>query len=134
MTDDFRSKGFATRAGLFALRSPFGRRMRASTTELRFRGRRSGAGIALPVAYARDGDRVVVLVGRPATKTWWRNFRLPRAVEVRLPEGPRTGTGQVAEPGTPRYTDARDLYHRTFPRTPADGPEPLVVIDLDAPA
>src|SRR5215831_7582467 len=52
--------------------------------ELRYTGSRTGRPVALPVMYARRGDRVVVLVGGADQKSWWRNFTTPAAVRVLL--------------------------------------------------
>ncbi len=37
-------------------------------------GRRSGKTFTIPVNYRRVGDEVVIHVGLPGAKTWWRNF------------------------------------------------------------
>ena len=56
------------------LRSPAHRLLSGSTALLTYEGRRTGRRIVLPTQYARHGDEVVILVGRPETKQWWRNF------------------------------------------------------------
>ena len=56
------------------LRSPLHGMMSSSTDLVRYTGRRSGRTFTTPTQYARDGDDVVILVGRPDTKRWWRNF------------------------------------------------------------
>ena len=57
------------------LRSPLHRLLSGSVDLIRYTGRRSGREITTPTQYARLGDDLVILVGRPETKTWWRNFR-----------------------------------------------------------
>ncbi|MGO9185632.1 nitroreductase/quinone reductase family protein, partial [Mycobacterium sp.] len=37
-------------------------------------GRRSGKTFTTPVNYRRIGDEVVIRVGLPSAKNWWRNF------------------------------------------------------------
>jgi F420H(2)-dependent quinone reductase len=37
-------------------------------------GRRSGKTFTTPVNYRRVGDEVVIHVGLPGAKNWWRNF------------------------------------------------------------
>ena len=49
---------------------------------LRYTDRRSGRTITTPTQYVRSGDDVVILVGRPESKTWWRNFRSDRDIDV----------------------------------------------------
>lgn len=56
------------------LRSPLHGLMSSSTDLVRYTGRRSGRTFTTPTQYAHDGDDVVILVGRPETKVWWRNF------------------------------------------------------------
>jgi hypothetical protein len=47
-------------------------------------GRRSGREFTFPVGYERDGAQVVIDVGWPERKLWWRNLREPAVVRVRL--------------------------------------------------
>ncbi|MFF0533324.1 hypothetical protein ACFYT3_33775 [Nocardia amikacinitolerans] len=113
---------------LTALRSPITGRLARSMTELRYQARRSGRRIALPVAYARDGDRVLVRVGRATTKTWWRNFTEPSSVRVWIENRWVSGVGEVLSPGDADYPAAWARYRDRFPRSPAVGSDPLVVI------
>lgn len=94
------------------LRSPVHRLLDGQLVLLEYRGRRSGRGQSVPVAYAREGDDLVVYAGRHETKQWWRNFSLPRSVHVRLRGASYAGMAQVVQ------TDhaARDAYERRFPR------------------
>ncbi len=56
------------------LTSPAHRILSGSTVLIRYQGRRSGAEYTTPVQYADAHVGLVVLVGEPETKTWWRNF------------------------------------------------------------
>lgn len=127
----YRTPSWGASAMLTALRSPLASRLTRNMTELRYHGRRSGRPIALPVAYARHGDRVLVRVGRAATKTWWRNFTDPTPVSVWLDQRWRPGTGQVLSSDHTDYAATWKLYRTQFPRTPTAGTDPLVVISLD---
>ncbi len=49
---------------------------------LRYTGVRSGKQFTLPARYASNDDDIVIMVGRPERKSWWRNFRTGRDVEV----------------------------------------------------
>jgi hypothetical protein len=51
---------------------------------LRITGRRSGRTFELPVKYATDDAGLVVTVGAPERKRWWRNVDGPTPVEVVL--------------------------------------------------
>lgn len=68
--------------------------------------------------YARLDDGVVILVARPETKTWWRNFRSDRDLDVLL-QGrwtPMTARAIVGadEPGA--IAPLIDAYLARFPR------------------
>lgn len=116
---------------LWVLHTPLLQRLaRSHVCELRFRGRRSGREVRLPVMYAQRGDTVVILVGRSDRKRWWRNFRSPHRVDVLLPDAARTGMGRVVQPGNPERMAASRIYSSRFPRVTV-GNAPMVVIDLD---
>ncbi len=48
--------------------------VRRGLIKSRYVGRRSGKTIQTPVGYRRSGDRIVIGVMSPDSKTWWRNF------------------------------------------------------------
>ncbi|MFD4251425.1 hypothetical protein ACFWQL_16955 [Amycolatopsis thermoflava] len=93
---------------------------------LRYRARRGGEVVEFPVGHVRDGDHVLVMAGRAARKTWWRHFRAPAPVEVRLPGGWSAGVGRVLH-GAEREA-ALAVYRHHRPHVPAEAP--LVAIDL----
>jgi hypothetical protein len=64
------------------LRSPLHQILSSSVDLVRFVGCRSGRTIVTPTQYAVRGENLVILVGRADTKTWWRNFRTPREVDI----------------------------------------------------
>ena len=66
------------------LRTPLGRGPGRSLAVVRYTGRRTGRTHELVCQYARDGDRVWILVGWADRKTWWRNFSAPSTVELWL--------------------------------------------------
>lgn len=47
-------------------------------------GLRTGRRYTFPVGYRRDGDRVLVGVGWPERKRWWRNLRDGGRVDMRI--------------------------------------------------
>lgn len=98
--------------------------------ELRFTGTRTGKPVALPVMYAQHGDQLVVLVGGPDAKRWWRNFRKPHPVRVLLRGVTRTGIGHLTAPGTSERAEAAAIYKARFPDIPVRD-DPVVVITLD---
>ncbi|MDP6979419.1 MAG: nitroreductase family deazaflavin-dependent oxidoreductase [Myxococcota bacterium] len=60
-----------------------------------FTGRMSGKQFTTPVAYVRDGDRLIVGVAEPETKRWWRNLREPAEVRLRIGSDELVGTARA---------------------------------------
>jgi uncharacterized protein len=114
---------------LAVLRSPLGRLV-DGLCELRFTGRRTGRPVRLPAQCARDGDRILVYVGRAAGKRWWRNFTDPRPVVVRAGGVTRAGTGRLVPAGHPDREAAEHVYRRRFAKVTLSTQNPMVLIDL----
>jgi deazaflavin-dependent oxidoreductase (nitroreductase family) len=66
--------GFANTVVEKILESPAHPVLSGSTVLIRYTGRRTGTEYTTPVQYADAHVGYVVLVGKPETKTWWRNF------------------------------------------------------------
>ena len=66
------------------LKSPLHRLLSAKTVLIRYHGQRTGEEYTLPVQYADTHHGIVVLVGEPDTKTWWRNFTTMGQAKVLL--------------------------------------------------
>ncbi len=96
------------------LRSPAHRLLSGSHLVLAYTGRRSGRRRELPVMYARDGGRLLVVAGRPEGKRWWRNFCEPREVEALVSGERRRGRGRLLA-GKERE-EALSAYLARFPR------------------
>lgn len=78
------------------LRSPLHPVLSAKVQLIRYRGTRTGHDHVTPTQYAELGDgTVMVLVGRPDTKTWWRNFRHPHPVDLLIRGTWLHGTGHA---------------------------------------
>ena len=58
-------------------------------------GRRSGHRYTFPVGYRQEGDRVIVGVGWPERKRWWRNLKDGDRVEIRIRGHRRAGQAQA---------------------------------------
>lgn len=97
---------------------------------LRYRGRRTGRVVTLPVQYARHGAEVVVYVGGAAGKSWWRNFTLPYPVEVDVRGERFTGIGRLVRAGTPDWARVRAIYRGQHPRVRIADADPFVHIAL----
>ncbi len=118
---------------LAVLRSPAHRLLSGMAIELRYIGRRSGRPFALPVQYVREAQRLLVAVQDPATKTWWRNFRTPQEVTVRLRGELRRGTAVVVGIDDPMWERDRRLYEARWRRLGGRVTGPLVQITLHEP-
>jgi hypothetical protein len=110
------------------LRWPIGRRWGRSLVLLRIRGRHSGALFELPVQYAVTEGGIVVVPGRPETKQWWRNLRVPSPIEVLHDGAWRPARGEVLIKTDEGYRRALDAYGERWPRVPVPRNQPLVLI------
>ena len=115
---------------LAILRSRAHRLLSASAIELRYAGRRRGRRYVIPVQHARAGDRLVVRPQHWQHATWWRNFRTPQPVTVRLAGRLREGTARVLDPDDPDWRSAWQAYAMRWPRSARRGTGPLGVISL----
>ena len=83
--------------------------------------------------YAAAGGRLVVIAGRPRTKTWWHNFGTdPRGVVVTRSGRRRCCHAFRPDPATDQYRRALDAYRKRFPRVPVEDGTPVVVLVPDA--
>lgn len=100
------------------LTSPLHRMLSASTDIIRYTGRRTDRVITTPTQYAKCGDDIVIMVGRSASKQWWRNFSDERDLDVLVEGSWRAMRGRAIvgadEPETVR--PLLDAYLARFPR------------------
>jgi deazaflavin-dependent oxidoreductase (nitroreductase family) len=73
------------------LRSPLHPVLSRSLALITVTGRRSGRRYTFPVAYRQDDGRVLIDVGWPERKRWWRNLTRAGQVEMRIRGARRTG-------------------------------------------
>jgi F420H(2)-dependent quinone reductase len=110
--------GFGSTLVCAFLRSPLHPLLSGSTAVVRYRGRKSGREISTPVQYVRTEDELIILVGRPENKRWWRNFRTERALDV-LIRGrwlPMTGLSIEGSDQAEVVAPLLELYLRRFPK------------------
>ena len=119
----------ANRCVLALLRSPAHGLLDPGLCELCYRARRSGKRIALPVMYAETDRRLVILVGNAPAKTWWRNFRTPRPVQVRRGGVVGPGVARLLHPGDTGYLPAVEAYDNRHGIRPVPT-DRLIVVDL----
>ena len=123
-----RPPGWFNRMVLALLRSPAHGIVDPGLCELRYVADSTGRIVALPVLYAVDGTRFVVLVGDAENKRWWRHFRHPAPVEVRRGGQRLSGTGRVVELPDPDYPVAWKTYLDRH-HVPRESTDRLLVID-----
>lgn len=122
--------GVADRVVRTVLASPLHGLLSGSTDVIRYRGRRSGSTYETPTQYACSGDDLVILVGRPETKTWWRNFRTGHDLDVLLAGewSPMVGRAVVGAEDPDAVAPLLEVYLARFPKAArlfgdAEGPE-----------
>ena len=117
--DDDQFMSFANQVVCKLLESPAHRLMSGSTDVIRYQGRRSGKTFRTPTQYATYGDGLVIFVGRPDTKSWWRNFGQDRDLDVLVAGDWRAMVGRAVvgadEPDT--IAPLLNAYLQRFPKT-----------------
>jgi hypothetical protein len=78
-------------------------------------GRRSGRRYTIPVGYQRDGDGLFVMVSHARRKQWWRNYREPGPVELRLCGRELRGRATVVPPGSDAFRRDAETSFRRMP-------------------
>ena len=98
----------------FVLGSRFHWLLSRGLTLITVTGRRTGRRYTIPVGYLETSDAVVVLVGDAPSKTWWRNYIEPGAIEVLLRGLPRSGRAVVVPPDSePFRRTAEESFRRS---------------------
>lgn len=100
------------------LKSPLHRVMSGKLALVRYQGFRSGNEYMLPVQYADTNGGLVVVVGKPGTKTWWRNFTTMGQAKV-LRAGnwvPMTAHALVGSEDPEAVTPLLRSYATRFPK------------------
>ncbi len=77
------------------LSSPFHALLSRNLALITVTGRRSGRRYTFPVSYRQEGDRVLINVGWPERKHWWRNLKDPGLVELRIRGRNRAGRARA---------------------------------------
>lgn len=116
----------SSRVMMRALRGGWSRRLGGSFMGLRVTGRISGATYELPVMYVAHGDARWVMVGRSATKTWWRNISRSTRVEV-LHDGRWVpATVDLVTPTDPGFLNGLAWYMTRWPQARPAPEDPMV--------
>ena len=104
----------------WVLRSPFHALLDGELMLVTVTGKKTGKRYTIPVGYQRDGDRILVLVSRAATKIWWRNYRQKGPIEVHTRGVTQAATAEVVAPENEEFAAAFDT---TFARMPWLSPQ-----------
>lgn len=121
-TGAHRMSGFGMRrlvnpAVRVVLGSPAHRVVSGGLVGVAYAGRLTGRTCRLVTGYAQAGDgTVLVLVGNPSRKAWWRNFRQPLDAELLLRGQSRAATGVVLPQGSHQWGDGAEVYAAQRPR------------------
>ncbi|MCB0117032.1 MAG: hypothetical protein KDD84_23190 [Caldilineaceae bacterium] len=110
------------------LSSPAHRVLSRRICALDYRGRRSGQRFRIPTQYVMaDPATALILVGRPETKSWWRNFTPPGhpvTISIRGAHRPGVATARLGTDEPEQVAEFLDCYLQRFPRAakllPAD--------------
>ena len=81
------------------LRSRLGAGLGRHLAVVEYVGRRTGQVHRLVTQYSLDGTKVHIQVGEADRKTWWRNFRSPAPVHLRLAGVDHEGTAVAVKQG-----------------------------------
>jgi len=106
------------------LRSPLHRLASGGLMLVTFTGRRTGTRHTIPVQYAQDGHDIVVVVGWPEKKRWWRNLVGGGEVEVRVRGETFSAHAEVVRGAEDpdRVAAARKRYLARFPKAAKSAP------------
>lgn len=109
---------FMNKVMMFLLRSPLHALFSRALVLVSYTGRRTGRSVSLPVQYALAGDTIWVLVGRPDTKSWWKNFvgAAPARLRLRGEWVDETGTAVLGATEPERASAALAAYRERFPK------------------
>ncbi|MEV4624241.1 hypothetical protein AB0J74_36710 [Asanoa sp. NPDC049573] len=113
---------------LAVLRSPAHGLLDTRICELTYVLPRSGKVVTLPVQYVMNRGRILVAVAQADSKRWWRAFRRPTPVSIRLRGRVRYGVGRVLVPSSAGHQEAL-LAYRIARGTAVPTGTPIVVLD-----
>lgn len=97
------------------LRSPLHPVASKGLMVLGWSGRKSGRRFTIPVGYQRDGDDIVVLLSKPAEKSWWKNFRTPWPARLHVQGRTLEATGRWIAPDSDAFYTPIETTLRRLP-------------------
>jgi hypothetical protein len=75
-------------------------------------GRRSGRRYTIPVSYQEANGSIVILVAEARSKQWWRNYRTPGPIEMRVRGKTVHGTAEVLASGSAEFKRCAEACFR----------------------
>jgi hypothetical protein len=75
-------------------------------------GRKTGKRYTIPVGYHQVEDAIVVMIGEAPTKVWWRNYRRPGPIELRLRGRLLRGRARVLPADSAEFRQRADASFR----------------------
>ncbi len=97
------------------LRSPLHWLLSPGVMLITVTGRRSGRRYTIPVGYQRDGGVLTVMVSEARKKQWWRNYREPGPVELRLRGRKLRGEAELVPPDSEEFQSRSEHTLRRMP-------------------
>lgn len=100
------------------LKTPLHPVLSGSTVLVKYRGNHTGDEYVTPVQYADAHHGLVVLVGKPDTKTWWRNFTEMQTIQVLIQGNwtPMTAHALRGDEDPAAVTPLLRSYSKRFPK------------------
>jgi len=99
------------------LRSPLRFLLDGNLISLTYTGRRSGHRFSLVTMYTKHDNELIVVVGQPEKKKWWRNFRENSFADVRFKGRKYTCAAQTLEKDPSSIAPRFEAYCCKHPST-----------------
>lgn len=97
------------------LNSPLHWLLSAGLMVITVTGRKTGRSYSFPVGYQRDREGITVIISEAKSKSWWRNYREPGPVELRVRGRDLRGSATLVAPGSPEFRENAALTLRRMP-------------------
>ena len=94
------------------LRSPLHWLLSSGLMLITVTGRKTGRRYTIPVGYHQVADAIIVMVGEAPSKTWWRNYRSPGPIELRVRGKLLRGSAQLLPPDSTEFRRRADASFR----------------------